>query len=157
MTLPRGVSFILKYSPFGRHGCQIIMYSGLATFVADMLGLSLVALSRCLDMIMVKKWTVFCSKKKNIFILFLLVWILGLVSIIVMLIVKSRGVEIGWNCETGGCGFICNCDVLGKTDLQLSGEDNTVYCNGEIQIWKLVHIFTFGEPILALIIIVCSY
>ena len=43
------------------------MYSGLATFVADMFALSLVALSRCLDMIMVKKWTVFCSKKKNIF------------------------------------------------------------------------------------------
>ena len=75
-----------------------------------------------------------------------------------MLIVKSCGVEIGWNCETGGCGFIRNCDVLGKTDLQLSGEDNTVYCNGEIQIWKLVHIFTFGcLPILALILIVCSY
>ena len=75
-----------------------------------------------------------------------------------MLIVKSCGVEIGWNCETGGCGFIRNCDVLGKTDLQLSGEDNTVYRNGEIQIWKLVHIFTFGcLPILALILIVCSY
>ena len=157
MTLPRGVSYLSKSSLFGKHGCEIIMGSGMATFLADMLALSLVAMSRCFDMIIFKKWTDFCKRKRNIFVLFLLVWILSLLPILMMLFLRSQGVEIGWNCEIRGCSFVLNCNVIDNINMKTSAERNIGACQIGIEVWRLCYIFIFGLPMLALSIIMLSY
>ena len=74
-----------------------------------MLAIAIVALSRCLDMVAHQKWTDFCDKKRNISVLILLSWVPGMIALLILLIIESHGIEPGWNCETGGCGFIRTC------------------------------------------------
>ena len=165
MAIPRGLMYLNKSSLFGIHGCRIIMYSGMSIFVSDMLALALVALSRCLDTVLRVKWTDFCSKRRNVLMLFTICWIIGLMVIPVMLLIHSHGIEMAWNCETGGCGFIRNCRKL-EDSIHLSTSmpkklneyvDNTGKCSVKMEIWRKVYIFIFVVPVTALMVIICSY
>ena len=71
MVVPQGVLYSSESSPLGIYGCKFIIYGGVVTLVADMLAIAIVALSRCLDMVMQQKWATFCDNKRNIFALLL--------------------------------------------------------------------------------------
>ena len=157
MAIPRGIMFLNNASPFGIYGCQIVMYSGMSIFVADMLALALVALSRCLDIALTTTWTNFCSKRRNVFMLFVLCWAIGLMVIPIMLTLHSYGIEMGWNCETGGCGFIRNCKVL-ENSIQLNQhEEPTGKCYVPMEIWRTIYSIIFFVPFSSLLVIICSY
>ena len=157
MAIPRGIMYLKNSSPFGIYGCQIVMYSGMSIFVADMLALALVALSRCLDTVLRTKWTDFCSRRRNVIMLFVLCWGLSLMVIPVMLTIHSYGIEIGWNCETGGCGFIRNCRTL-ENSIHLSKYiENFGKCSVPMEIWRNIYIVIFLVPVTSLMTIICSY
>jgi hypothetical protein len=157
MAIPRGVMFLGKSSPLGEHSCQIIMYAGMTIFVADMLAMTFVAISRCFDMVITNKWAKFCSKKTNIFLLFLLVWLVSSLTIPTLLKIQSYGIEIGWNCELGACGFIRNCNVLDATDVTQPKDSNSGNCNVRMEDWRIIYIIVLGIPSIALFVIICSY
>ena len=157
MTIPRGVMFLGEISPFGENSCKIVMYAGMTTFVADIVAISLVAISRCLDMVITNKWEEFCSKKTNIFILFLLVWVVSSLTVPTLLTLQSYGIEIGWNCELGACGFIRNCNILNVEDVTRPTDSDTGNCNIRMEVWRIVYIIVFCIPIIALFSIICSY
>ena len=156
-AIPRGIMYLNNSSPFGIYGCQIVLYSGMSIFVADILALALVALSRCLDTVLTTKWTDFCSKRRNSTMLFLLCWAISLMVIPVMLTIHSYGIEIGWNCETGGCGFIRNCKKL-ENFIQLSRYiQKPENCSVPMGIWRNIYIFVFLVPVFSILTIICSY
>ena len=157
MAIPRGIMYLMNSSPFGIYGCQIIMYAGMSVFVADMLALALVALSRCLDIVLTIKWTDFCSRKRNIFVLFLLCWTIGLIVIPIALTLHSYGIEMGWNCETGGCGFIRNCEELEYSNQLSKYSENPGQCSVPMQIWRKIYIVIFFVPAISLLTIIISY
>ena len=157
MAIPRGIMYLMNSSPFGIYGCQTIMYAGLSVFVADMLALALVALSRCLDIVLTIKWTYFCSRKRNIFVLFLLCWTIGLMVIPLALTFHSYGIEMGWNCETGGCGFIRNCKKLENSNQLSKYTENTGQCSVPMEIWRKIYIVIFFVPAISLLTIIISY
>ena len=158
MAIPRGMMYLKDRSPFGIYGCQIVMYAGMSIFLADMVALALVALSRCLDTVLTMKWTEFCGKRRNRFMLFLLTWAIGLLVIPVMLAIHSYGIEMGWNCETGGCGFIRNCRVLDSArQLSSLAEIKTEKCSVPMEVWRKIYVFIFFMPIICLIVIIFSY
>lgn len=157
LTLPVGITSLFYSSPFGRYGCTIIIYGAMATFVAGMLSMALVALSRCLDMIMNQRWARFCDKKRNILLVLLLVWVPSLLTILMLLILQSHGIEPGWQCESGGCGFIRSCDLYDNTDLLIDVGDNFRKCNDGTEVWRLTYFSTICVPTFAMVIIVISY
>ena len=157
MAIPRGIMYLSTSSPFGIYGCQIVMYSGMSIFVADMLALALVALSRCLDIALTIKWTYFCSRRRNVTMLFLICWAISLTVMPVMLTIHSYGIEMGWNCETGGCGFVRNCRQL-ENSIQLRKDvGNRASCSVPMEIWRNIYIVIFFVPVTSILTIICSY
>ena len=157
MAIPRGIMYLRNSSPFGIKGCQIVIYSGMSIFVADMLALALVALSRCFEIALTTKWAYFCAKRRNVIMLFLLCWAISTMVIPVMLLIHSYGIEIGWNCETGGCGFIRNCREL-ENSIQLSKYvDKPGNCSVPMEKWRSIYIIVFLVPIISILTIICSY
>ena len=157
IAIPRGVMYLGRRLPFGEYSCQLIMYAGMTIFVADMLALAFVAMSRCLDMVFTKAWTQFCSKKRNLMFLFFLDWIPSLLTIPTLLILHSYGIEIGWNCELGGCGFIRNCNILNEQNVITYTDSNFRNCKVRMEVWRIIYIIFFCIPTIALLIIICSY
>ena len=157
MVLPQGISYSSNSSPFGWRGCQIILFGGISTFVADMLAISLVALSRCLDMVVKEKWTNFCDKRRNVFMVLLLVWIPSLLTLLHLMIIQVHGIEAGWNCETGGCGFVRSCKLYENTKLFTDVAHRFTQCNDGTDIWRLTYFSTICVPICSLIVIIVSY
>ena len=157
MAIPRGIMYLKDRSPFGIYGCQIVMYAGMSIFLADMIALALVALSRCLDMVLTMQWAEFCSKRRNRFMLFLLTWAIGLLVIPVMLNIHSYGIEMGWNCETGGCGFIRNCRVLDNARQLSNFAEKSEECSVPMEVWRKIYILIFFMPIICLSVIIISY
>ena len=157
MVLPRGISYLHESSPFGRYGCPIIIYGGNVTFVADMLALALIVVSRCLDMVMKENWKRFCNKQRNLIFLFLIVWVPSLLSISLLPILQTHGIEIGWNCELGGCGYVRASESLDDKNILAVGDNNLGNCSFDIEVWRYMHITTICVPIFALLIIICSY
>jgi hypothetical protein len=157
MAIPRGAMYLGNRSPFGEYSCQIIMYAGMTIFVADMLALAFVAISRCFDMVFTHGWTRFCSEKKNLIFLFFLVWIPSLLTIPTLLVLHSYGIEIGWNCELGGCGFVRNCSTLDDLNVTTPAESDSQICNVRMEVWRIIYIIIFCIPTIALLMIICSY
>lgn len=156
MTIPRGIMFLRNNSPFGIYGCQIVMYGGFVTFVADMLALSLVALSRCLDTVVMVTWTTFCSRKRNTFVLFILTWTISLMVVPTMLTLHSYGIEIGWNCETGDCGFIRDCKSLNVARKIEGLPGQSKECAIPMEMWRKMYIVNI-IPLGSISIIICCY
>ena len=156
IVLPNGILYSSESSPFGQYGCTIIINGGISTFVADILALALVALSRSLDMNMNQKWTRFCDKNRNIILLLLLVWVPSLVSLSLSIFIQYHGIEPGWQCETGGCGFLRSCKY-DDTNLTNDGGYNFRMCNDGIDVWRLTYFSTICVPIFAILIICISY
>ena len=89
--------------------------------------------------------------------LFTICWIIGLMVIPVMLTIHSHGIEMAWNCETGGCGFIRNCKKLEASINIGKYVENTGKCSVPMEIWRKVYIVIFVVPVTALLVIICSY
>ena len=152
LVVPQGLMYSSKNSPFGKDGCKIFIYGGVVTLVADMLAIAVVALSRCLDMVAHQKWSDFCDKKRNIAVLILLSWVPGLIALLISLIIESHGIEPGWNCETGGCGFIRTCRLSGG-----GVKDGLRACDSGMGVWRLSYFSTIIVPSCSLLIIGISY
>ena len=146
-----------KLSPFGKYGCKIFIYGGVVTLVADMLAISIVALSRCLDMVAHQKWVDFCDKKRNISVLILISWVPGMIALLISLIIESHGIEPGWNCETGGCGFIRTCRLPDGEDIDGTIRNGLRACESGMGVWRLSYFSTIIVPSCSLIIIGISY
>ena len=155
MVVPQGILYSSESSPFGIYGCKFIIYGGVVTLVADMLAIAIVALSRCLDMVMHQKWTEFCDRKRNIAMLLLIVWIPGLIALLISLIIEWHGVEPGWNCETGGCGFVRSCTH--NEDVSMDDLKGLKNCNTGLDVWRLSYFSTIIVPTCSLLIICISY
>ena len=157
LVVPQGIMYSSQLSPFGRYFCKISIYGGVVTLVADMLAIAIVALSRCLDMVAHQKWTDFCDKKRNISVLILLSWVPGMIALLISLIIESHGIEPGWNCETGGCGFIRTCRLpdVGKSVKRF--KDGLRACESGMGVWRLSYFSTIIVPSCSLIIIGVSY
>ena len=158
IVLPLGILYSSNSSPFGQYGCKIIIYGGVMTLVGDMLAITLVALSRCLDMVITEKWNRFCDKRRNILLLLLVVWVPSLIALMISFIIQSYGISAGWQCETGGCGFIHACNKYENISIHESLESRIFEnCNEGMDIWRLSYYSTIGVPTVSLGIIVLSY
>ena len=157
IVVPLGILYSSSSSPFGKYGCKLIIYGGVTTLVASMLAISLVALSRCLDMVITSTWTAFCDKKRNILCLFLIVWIPSLIALVISLIIQSYGIEPGWHCETGGCGFIRPCENYKDSDRYIDDLHDIKSCHEGDEIWRLTYFSTICVPAVSLGIAAVSY
>ena len=158
-TWPQVIFNLSNSSPFGDWGCKIVDVAGVTSISGDMLGLALVSLSRCLHMTRKQRWNAFCDRKRNISFLFFIAWIPTFTIPFVLYYIKLNGFEPGWNCEYGGCAFVQHCEV--QEIPQLWYRDNPDYYRDEpscnFKALNLVHIFTAGAPVLAIVIIIGSY
>jgi hypothetical protein len=162
IVVPLGLQYCLNTFVFGRHACKIVLQGGVITFVADMLAIALIALSRCLDMIINQKWTKLCEKRRNIFLLLLFVWIPSLITSTFLFIVQSYGVELGWKCETGGCGFLHSCQTSNELTEPITNFIDRIHyipntCHEGIAAWRLTYFSTICVPIFSLAVISISY
>ena len=158
-TWPQVIFNLWDRSPFGDWGCRIVDVAGVTSISADMLGLALISLSRCLHMVKRQKWSAFCDRKRNICFLLVIAWIPSFVTPLVLYHIRLNGFEPGWNCEFGGCAFVQHCEVQEIPQLRYRTKPDTIsdapQCN--FQVLNLVHIFTAGFPALAIVIIIGSY
>ena len=157
IVIPLGIQFSSNQSPFGKFACRIILYGGAATMVVDMLALSLVALSRCLDMVINEKWANFCEKWRNIFCLISSTWIVGVITVIFFFIIEEDGIETGWKCETGGCGFIHSCEKHIEPNPSIGNQNKYKNCAEGISLWRLTYFATLFVPAFSIMIIILSY
>ena len=132
-------------------------YPGVVTLVADMIAICIVALSRCFDTIMRQKWTEFCDKKRNLAILFSVIWIPSLIALLNSFIIEWHGIVPGWHCETGGCGFIRTCGHGEGADISAISPSDPGGCNAGMEIWRLAYFSTICVPTFSLIVIAISY
>jgi hypothetical protein len=157
MVVPQGILYSSESSPFGIYGCKLIIYGGVVTLVADMLAIAIVALSRCLDMVMHQKWSEFCDRKRNIAMLLLIAWVPGLISLLISFIIEWHGVEPGWNCETGGCGFVRSCTHNAYENASVDNLNGLKSCKAGLGVWRLSYFSTIIVPTSSLLIICISY
>ena len=154
--LPQAVLFLSQKSPFGQHGCKSIIIGGQTTLGLDMLGLALVALSRCFNMTCKTKWDQFCDKRRNIGILFAIVWLPNLLFPGFLEYMESHGTEPGWNCKYGACAYVQSCELSGN-DLVRIGKPETSCSVGSISIWGLMDFYKIVIPTFSFVTIVISY
>ena len=101
---PTGLIYLLERWPFAPLGCSFLVITGQVTVSADMTAIALVSLTRCLNIMIPKKWDLICDKTTNLIMMMLSVWLLSIMSLFPYFF-KSYGVEPGWDCEAGGCAF----------------------------------------------------
>ena len=154
IVIPLGVQFSSSHSPSGQNSCRIYLYGGVATMVVDMLALTLVALSRCLDIAMKEKWTKFCEKWRNISFLIFPTWIIGITTVVFFFIIEQDGIETGWKCETGGCGWIHSCDKYTVPNSEIGMYKN---CSKGTPLWRLTYFATLFIPSICIMVIIVSY
>ena len=157
IVIPLGIQFSSDQSPLGKNSCRIILYGGVATMVVDMLALSLVALSRCLDIMMKERWTKFCEKWRNIFFLIFPTWMVGVITVIFFLIIEQDGIETGWKCATGGCGWIHSCEKQSESYTATGIETLYTNCSDGTSLWRLTYFATLFVPCICIMIIISSY
>ena len=158
-TWPQVVFNLFDSSPFGVIGCKIVVVAGFTSISADMLGLAMISLSRCLHMTRKENWSKFCDRKRNIGLLFFIVWMPSFVCPFVLHYIKFSGFEPGWNCEYGGCALIQHCNVEEIPQIRFRTKPGEFVdarsCNFRAS--NVMHIFTAGFPVLAIMIMVGSY
>ena len=107
---PHGIIHIMEQWPFPPFGCSFVVFIGMLTVTGDALALAFVALTRYLNTFFPKRWSNICDKKINTSFMLLAIWLLSGIQVIPFAF-KSYGLELGWDCEVGGCGFRKTCMI----------------------------------------------
>ena len=115
--LPHGIIHLQEQWLFPPFGCSFIVIMGMVTVSADAITLALIAISRCLNMIIPQRWENFCGTNSKLGLLLISVWVVSGIQLIPFGF-KNYGVEPGWDCEIGVCGFKTTCMVLDNTTIQ---------------------------------------
>ena len=87
--------------PFGSFVCSITAYMSGLTYYLDIMALNLIALSRCLGVVMNFKWIELTEKRRNSLFLITLSWLLS----ILLIIPKWTGFNVQWSYRLGTCEF----------------------------------------------------
>jgi hypothetical protein len=130
---------------------------GNTTVLADMLALSLVALTRCLSTVIPHQWKKICDAKPALALMFLSVWILSGITNIPFAI-KSYGMELGWDCEVSQCGFRETCMIYANETVPRFIDDPEQTCDSEFYGKKMVlYLYTWILYGLCITTIILSY
>ena len=157
-VLPHGIIHLEEGWPFPPlFGCAFIVFMGNTTVVADMLALAFVALARGLTTIFPHQWGVICNGKRNLGLIFSCIWILSAITNIPHAF-KRGGVELGWDCSVGGCGYRTTCMTYGNDTLPRLVDDPEIICdsifygNG-----SALYLYTWVLYSISIVIIIGSY
>ena len=145
---------------FGQFGCAIIFIGEVATIGADVLGLALIAVARCLNMVCNPKWDDFCNKKRNVLFLMFISWSPNLVSLLLLLFMESYEIVPGWNCEHGMCSLVETCQrngqgIGGSKHINQNGKESNT--RSSINVWNLLYMYSTCLPSIAILLTIISY
>ena len=90
--------------PWGSPTCKMVGPITAALILIDLLSLSFVALSRCMNLTKPVFWSNFCYNKMNILLTVAVIWMIG--GLFAGSFVFEPKFKFGWNCENGQCSII---------------------------------------------------
>ena len=108
LAMPLSYELIAMKWPFGEILCRLKVMLAIMISITEVQSISLVAISRYLDLKKSKLWKNWTNNKLSLLTILLTPWLLS--SIILFLPwIPSMEVDFTWNCSAGGCGVISDC------------------------------------------------
>ena len=98
-TFPTSISLFTQKWLFGTFLCKLDGYILDVTLYAELIGLNIIGISRCLGLQQNTMWSEWCIRGINSSLLIILTW----VPCFVLVIPSLTGFEAGWMCEVGVC------------------------------------------------------
>ena len=115
--LPNGFSLLMNKWIFGEFICSLSFYASCIVWHSEILALSLIAISRCLDLKFKEKWDKWNEKTIPAFILIITTWAPG-----ILFSMPFTGFHGGWSCNFSVCDYVRDKEVwrwIGKGNLIL--------------------------------------
>ena len=154
---PHGIVHLTGEWPFPPFGCSFVVLMGMLTVSGDAIALAFVALTRSLNTHFPKKWSIICERKRNISLMFLSIWLISGIQIIPFAF-KSYGMEFGWDCDVGGCGYRQTCMIYENETVPRSIRDPEYLCDSPFYSnITFVYSYSLTIYIISMILIGASY
>ena len=154
---PHGIIHVTGKWPFPPFGCSFVVFIGTLTVSADAIALALIALTRSLHVYFPQRWRSICDRKRYISFIFLSVWVLSGIQNIPFAF-KSYGMEFGWDCDVGGCGYRQTCMIYGNDTLPRLILDQGYVCDSPFYAnTTFLYSYSLTIYIASMVLIVISY